>query len=143
MRLIDADTLKDKARELIPNYHASVVMNLFDLIDNLADNMPTIEALRGRKAGEWIPIKTRKMDEEERAEWSEKFGYDIEYEYAVVFDCPMPEDGQEILVSYRKWILMDKCEIAYGGLYGLEGNDSWEGVLAWMPAPEPWKGEEP
>lgn len=45
MRPIDADALKDKARELIPNYHASVVMNLFDLIDNLADNMPTIDAV--------------------------------------------------------------------------------------------------
>ena len=49
MRPIDADALKDKARELIPNYHVSVVMNLFDLIDNLADNMPTIE-----RRGRWI-----------------------------------------------------------------------------------------
>lgn len=51
MRLIDADELKDKARELIPNYHASVVMNLFDLIDNLADNMPTIDQA---KCGKWV-----------------------------------------------------------------------------------------
>lgn len=50
MRMIDADELKDKARELIPNYHASVVMNLFDLIDNLADNMPTIDPV---KHGKW------------------------------------------------------------------------------------------
>lgn len=50
MRLIDADAMKDKARELIPNYHASVVMNLFDLIDNLADNMPTINDLISRQA---------------------------------------------------------------------------------------------
>ena len=46
MRLIDADALKEKAREWIPPYDASVVMNLFDLIDNLADNMPTIEPVR-------------------------------------------------------------------------------------------------
>lgn len=45
MRPIDADALKEKARELIPHYHAAVVMNLFDLIDNLADNMPTIDAV--------------------------------------------------------------------------------------------------
>lgn len=53
MRTIDADALKDKARELIPNYHASVVMNLFDLIDNLADNMPTVDAEPVRH-GRWI-----------------------------------------------------------------------------------------
>ena len=44
-RLIDADALKDLAREWIPPYNtsnASVVMNLFGLIDNLADNAPTI-----------------------------------------------------------------------------------------------------
>lgn len=58
MRPIDADALKDKARELIPNYHASVVMNLFDLIDNLVDNMPTIEALQGRKAWELFDLIT-------------------------------------------------------------------------------------
>lgn len=45
MRLIDADALKEKAREWIPPYDASVVMNLFDLIDNLVDNMPTIDAV--------------------------------------------------------------------------------------------------
>ena len=50
MRPIDADALKEKARVWIPHYDASVVMNLFDLIDNLADNMPTIEP----KKGKWI-----------------------------------------------------------------------------------------
>lgn len=49
MRPIDADALKVKARELIPQYHASLVMNLFDLIDNLVDNLPTID----HPQGEW------------------------------------------------------------------------------------------
>lgn len=47
MRQIDADALKEKARELIPQYHASLVMNLFDLIDNLVDNLPTIDPPQG------------------------------------------------------------------------------------------------
>lgn len=69
MRIIDADALKEKAREWIPPYNASVVINLFDLICNLADNMPTIDpaenggcwgcqcALLGQapvKHGKWI-----------------------------------------------------------------------------------------
>lgn len=97
-------------------------------------NLPTAEP-------RWIPVKTRPMDEEERAYWSDHLGYDIDYEDALMFDCKMPDDGQEILVSFRKWVNMDKCEID-GGLYGLEGNGDWDGVVAWMPLPKPWKGED-
>lgn len=86
----------------------------------------------------WIPIKTRPMNKEEIEYWSDYFDYDIEYEDAVLFDCKMPEDGQEILVSYEKWVGMDICEVD-GGVYGLQGNGDWDGVLAWMPSPEPYK----
>ena len=89
---------------------------------------------------QWIPVKFRPMDSEEREYWEEQFGEKPADKDAVMFDCPMPEDGQEILVSYRKWINMDKCEID-GGCYGLEGNGDWEDVVAWMPLPEPYKEE--
>lgn len=89
---------------------------------------------------QWIPVKMRPMDSEEREYWEDQFGEELEDEDAVMFDCPMPEDGQEILVSYRKWISMDKCEID-GGCYGLEGNGDWEDVIAWMPSPEPYLAE--
>lgn len=92
------------------------------------------------EANMWIPVKYRPMDSEEREYWEDQFGEELADEDAVMFDCPMPEDGQEILVSYRKWINMDKCEID-GGCYGLEGNGDWEDVLAWMPLPEPYREE--
>lgn len=88
----------------------------------------------------WVPVKFRPMDSEEREYWEDQFGEELVDEDAVMFDCQMPEDGQEILVSYRKWIGMDKCEVD-GGCYGLEGNGDWEGVVAWMPLPEPYKEE--
>lgn len=88
----------------------------------------------------WIPVKMRPMDSEEREYWEDQFGEKLEDEDAVMFDCQMPEDGQEILVSYRKWISMDKCEID-GGCYGLEGNGDWEDVIAWMPLPKPYLEE--
>ena len=60
MRLIDADALKENAREWLPeivaNKNPFVVMGLFDLIDNLADNMPTIDPV---KRGKWIKISDR------------------------------------------------------------------------------------
>ena len=90
---------------------------------------------------QWIPVKFRPMDSEEREYWEDYFGYELPDEDAVLFDCQMPDDGQEILVSYRKWIGMDKCEIDCG-CYGLEGNGDWEDVIAWMPAPFPYEGKE-
>lgn len=116
-RLIDADALKDKARGIIPNYHASVVMNLFDLIDNLADNMPTIEALQGRKAGEWIPVSER-----------------------------LPGYGEQVVVNFRnEQIGRNRIGVSYCYVQkeGFFSDVPFEyKVVAWMPSPEPWKGEE-
>ena len=98
-------------------------------IENLPSTQPELK---------WIPVKMRPMDEEEREYWEDHFGYELTDEDAVLFDCQMPDDEQEILVSYRKWINMDKCEID-DGCYGLEGNGDWDGVVAWMPLPEPYE----
>lgn len=54
MRLIDADALKENARKWIPMSRATVVFDLFDLLDNLADNMPTIDPV---KHGKWVDGK--------------------------------------------------------------------------------------
>ena len=127
-------------------------------MSDLIDRQAALEALEWKWAGKaaidaiknlpsaqperkWIPVKFRPMDSEEREYWEDELGMELADEDAVMFDCPMPEDGQEILVSYRKWISMDKCELA-DGCYGLEGNGDWDGVVAWMPLPEPYKGEE-
>ena len=86
----------------------------------------------------WIPVTTRPMDSEEREYWSDHFGYPLDDEDAVIFNCKMPEDGQEILVSYSTFVSMDTCEID-GGCYGLEENGDWEGITAWMPLPKSFK----
>ena len=129
-RLIDADALWKDITTRIEEY-----CDIADLID-IIERQPTIEPEQ-----RWIPVKMRPMDSEEREYFEYQLGYELENKDAVMFDCEMPEDGQEILISFRKWINMDKCEIDGFGL-GLEGNGDWEGVTAWMPLPEPWKGEE-
>lgn len=130
MRLIDADAL-------MAEMHNVILEDGEDrrIFYEVIERQPTIEERK------WIPVKMRPMDSEEREYWEDQFGEELEDEDAVMFDCPMPEDGQEILVSYRKWISMDKCEID-GGCYGLEGNGDWEDVIAWMPLPEPYGGEQ-
>ena len=127
--LIDRQTAYKVLTEYYHHKHLSQHIALKEALDKV----PSVEQQR------WNPVKTRPMDEEERAYWSDQLGYDFEYEDAVMFDCKMPDDGDEILVSYGKWVNMDKCEID-GGLYCLEGNGDWDGVTAWMLLPEPYKG---
>lgn len=88
---------------------------------------------------EWIPIKSRPMDEDERKEWSEKLGYEL-YDEAVIY-MSLPDDGQEVLICLRSGdIRIDTFEQDYRGCYFVEYDI--EDVVAWMPLPKPWRGEE-
>lgn len=99
---------------------------------------------RSEDVPQWIPIRMRPMTTEERKQFAEIYG--IEYCDTFeeeTFDCPMPEDGQRILLS-RSWgVDIDVADNDVDGegfiCYGLEGNGDWDGVLAWMPLPEPYK----
>lgn len=90
---------------------------------------------------EWIAIKSRPMDEEERKDYSERCGYDIEREDAIVYTCPLPEDGQEVLVCniYQNvWIDTFSNDPDYG--VGFEESGDMDGITAWMPLPDPYGG---
>lgn len=140
-RLIDADELMEWVTNWLKMdhyYHQDEKRDDIPIseLEDIIERMPTVDAIP-----QWIPVKFRPMDSEEREYWEEQFGEKLADEDAVMFDCPMPEDGQEILVSYRKWICMDKCEID-GGCYGLEGNGDWEDIIAWMQLPTPYERKE-
>ena len=133
-RLIDADALEKDGWCMTRN--VQINKRTMEFQTRKPTDFPTIEP-----EPHWIPVKMRPMNSEEREFWEALFGYELDNEDAVMFDCQMPEDGQEILISFRKWINMDKCEID-GGCYGLEGNGDWEGVIAWMPLPPVYKEDE-
>lgn len=130
------------------NEQAIEVLNMVEAY-GLADEAKklAIKALQNeRPQGEWIPIKYRPITNEERKEIAEHYGIEncdtIEEK---TFDCPMPEDGQRILLS-RSWgVDIDVADNDIDGegfiCYGLEGNGDWDGVIAWMPLPEPYKNE--
>lgn len=117
--------------------------------DKFADAVHlAIKALEERPTGKWIPVTYRPLTEEERIAFAEHYG--IEYCDTVdekAFDCPMPEDCQEILISTSWGVVEDVADNDIDGerfiCYGLETNGDWEGVDAWMPKPEPYKkGDE-
>jgi len=83
----------------------------------------------------WIPMTTRPMTEEERKhyiEWSDVEG-------AMIFDCELPEDGQEVLVSSGDYVCLDTF-CTDDGCY-FEGVDI-DDVEAWMSKPKPYKPQK-
>lgn len=89
----------------------------------------------------WIPVKTRPMTAEERQNWEEYYGFQFDDEDAVIFDCPMPQDGQAVWVTTKNgYLFKDVCEND-DGLCGLEENGDWDDIVAWMPVykPEPYR----
>lgn len=118
-------------------YGAYGYMDTKSIIDMLEDLPPVQPEPR------WIPVKTRPMTEEERWNFEEHTGIQLDDEDAVFFDCKMPEDGQRIWIStIHGNVFEDFCEND-GDFLGLEGNGDWLDVTAWMPmfVPEPWRGE--
>lgn len=91
---------------------------------------------------EWNPIKYRPMTEEEVRKTEERWGIKLTIDERVCFDCSMPEDDQEILVC-TSWghIFIDRCELDPDDGYALEENGDWDGIVAWMPLPEPYTEE--
>ncbi len=78
----------------------------------------------------WIPVKFRPLTEEEQ----EEYPY-----YCYIADCPMPNDGEEILVTTTHGYVNKDISYIDDGFYLDSGYDWKTDVIAWMPLPEPYK----
>lgn len=106
------------------------------LIKHFVFDYPTVDA----EPGVWIPISARPMDTKERLEWSEKLGYDIGDDEALLYTSQLPDDGQEVLVcgrSGRAWV--DTFNYDPDGRCYFEENGDMDGIVAWMPLPKPYR----
>lgn len=99
----------------------------------IAYELPSVE-----NKGKWIPIEERPLTDEEKEYYT-----DLEYpvEFMRIYDCPMPDDGQEVLVTTSTgYVITDTYYIDEGGYFE---NYCDEGdVKAWKPKPEPYKAEK-
>ena len=95
----------------------------------------TIEELAAKvNSNGWIPITFRPMTEDEKP-WHEDC-----YDGAEILDCPLPDDGQEVLITVYGGVevdtfIRDEVDECY-----FENRDIGD-VKAWMPLPPAWKGE--
>lgn len=83
----------------------------------------------------WIPFKTRPLTKEEKEEHPEWDG---------ILDCKLPDDGQRILVNVS---VRGHESVQYDEFYTDDGSYLDSGyeigteATAWMPLPEPYRGE--
>lgn len=146
---MDKDLINDYRAIVLPVLQNILIKQNFEgrgLSDALEIEKDFNEILRlAEKAldSQWIPVTYRPMTEEEEKEFCEKFGVkegSLEDWEKRVFTCSLPDDGQEILISWGRYVKEDICEWDEYGC-GLEGNGDWDGVDAWMPKPEPYDPE--
>lgn len=146
---MDKDLLNDYRAVVLPVLQNVLIKKNFEgrgLSDALEFEKDFNEILRlAEKAldSQWIPITYRPMTEEEKKKFCEEIGIaegSLEDWENRVFTCQLPDDGQEILISFGKHVYEDICSLDEYGC-GLENNGDWDGVDAWMPKPEPYKKE--
>lgn len=118
---IMAESYEDRAGRSVIS-----VKSALDIVDRLAAEQPK---------GGWIPFTEREMDEEEKENFGEELGY--------ILNCPVPEDGQEILVTYSNGYVGEDTFLKDGQECYLDsGREFVIEALAWQPKPEAYKPEE-
>ena len=78
----------------------------------------------------WYEVVKREPTEEEREEYRDEYG-EVDY----MLDCPMPEDGDEILVATSYGVDTDTVYMSGNG-YSLEDRGDWDDVIAWAYMPK-------
>lgn len=127
MRLIDADDLNWWDDLYMKGVNNSGVWVRYKDCREFIDSAPTIEL------PSWIPFVMREMTEEEKETYPD---------LCFMFDCQIPEDGQEVLVSKWGYVFVDVFSNDGSDGCGFEGCDEIEDGMAWMPLPKPHKEGE-
>lgn len=96
----------------------------YEVAEKALSALPSAEAVQ-----RWIPFTRRPMTEEEQKDYPN---------CTFMFDCVLPDDGDEILVSSRRFVWMDVFCNDIDGCY-LDSGDDIDEDMAWMPLPKPYR----
>lgn len=118
--------------------HYARIMKVFELTPDRETYQYSKMVIDLLNETEWIPVKTRKLTRAEEQEMLERSNYFFDY----AFDCKLPEDGEEVLVTTSTGEVttttffnegLDGCYFEY---YEDDGD-----VIAWVPKPKAYKAE--
>ena len=121
---------------------ARAISSLRELFEKNDARWTAADVIEKLSEPKWIMIESRPMDEEERRYYSEYYGYNLTDDEAVIYCCQLPEHGQEVLVCNKYghiWLDTFDDDPDYG--VGFETNGDMDGLVAWMPLPQPPKEE--
>jgi len=90
--------------------------------------------ITGMEHSRWTALTKRPMTKEEREEYEERTGI-TEF---MILNCPLPEDGQEVLISYGGYVSIDTFHNDDGCYFE---NVEIDDVEAWQELPLPYKVE--
>jgi hypothetical protein len=112
-----------------------------DAIEELEEKVQAYAETLYAYENPWTMITSRPMTAEEREEAEEISGYVLSDDDAIIYTCPLPDDGQEVLTaSIYGTIRLDTFEDDPDYGCGFEENGDMDGIVAWMPLPKPPKG---
>ena len=114
-----------RTEEIYDETMAKVANECKECMERLQNLRPSAEAVQG-----WIPFTRRPMTEEEQKDYPN---------CTFMFDCVLPDDGDEILVSNGRFVWMDVFCNDIDGCY-LDSGDDIDEDMAWMPLPTPYTG---
>ena len=95
----------------------------------------------------WIPIVTRPFTKEEKQEILERAdcsAIDLEWPEGFRYDCPLPDDGEEVLVTTKRGFVI-VLEFARDGdlvYFGEDGPDEPDTLKAWAHLPKAYDESE-
>lgn len=112
----------------------------FKTIFQRAHSKGLLTILEERTQDEWIPITFRQADDEEYKDFIERHDYiHMSREECKVYDCQMPYDGQEVLVTTCGGYVCEDVFCADPDYYGFENCSDPDDAIAWMPKPRAYK----
>lgn len=88
-------------------------------------------AIKALEQTKWIPLSERPITDEERKEYGAEIGF--------VYDCELPEDSQDVLVTTPYGVRQTTFYTDYGCYF--ENYEDEGDVIAWQPLSEPYKAE--
>lgn len=128
--MIDSRDIYGYIKIMINPYGRPFEGTIFEFGNKLMDYIIRME--KQPKAGEWIPFKEREADEDEQNE----------YGFTHMMDCKLPDEDEEILVTYSNGYVGLDTFLKEGFECYLDSNMEFcTEAIAWMPKPESYKGE--
>lgn len=103
------------------------------------DLLADVVAAEEEQESKWIPIKTRHLTDKEKEEYA-YLGYS-EDSIDFMYDCLLPEDGEEVLITTRYDEVKTDTFYRDEGCY-FETYCDEDDVKAWMPLPKPYEPQE-